>query len=89
MPLSHVLVVAGAVGRKGLNQTLNASQVALSILLPFLVAPLVYFTCKQSVMTIPPASVEEAQAEAAAGATDVAMIAPDIVTHSQTESGRG
>ena len=80
------LVVAGAVGRKGLNQTLNASQVALSILLPFLVAPLVYFTCKQSVMTIPPASVEEAQAEAAAGATDAAMIAPDMSTHSQTES---
>lgn len=46
------LVVTGAVGKKGLNATLNASQVALSILLPFLVAPLIYFTCKHSIMTI-------------------------------------
>lgn len=61
------LIVAGAVGRKGLNATLNASQVALSILLPFLVAPLVYFTCKASVMTIPSATTEQEEAEAAEG----------------------
>lgn len=46
------VVVAGAVGRKGLTATLNATQVALSILLPFLVGPLIYFTCKSSIMTI-------------------------------------
>lgn len=46
------VIVTGAVGRKGLSATLNASQVALSILLPFLVAPLVYLTCKTSLMTI-------------------------------------
>lgn len=55
------LIVAGAVGQSGLNQTLNASQVALSILLPFLVAPLVYFTCKASVMTIPANASSELQ----------------------------
>lgn len=46
------LIVTAAVGKQGLSATLNASQVALSILLPFLVAPLIYFTCKNSVMTI-------------------------------------
>ncbi|KAF5094410.1 hypothetical protein D0Z00_003560 [Geotrichum galactomycetum] len=77
------LIVAGAVGRKGLNQTLNASQVALSILLPFLVAPLVYFTCKQSVMTIPPASVEQAQAEAYADVANSAVVVPVTSTRAQ------
>ncbi|VVT56176.1 uncharacterized protein SAPINGB_P004878 [Magnusiomyces paraingens] len=46
------LIVTAAVGRKGLSQVLNASQTALSILLPFLVFPLVYFTCKPSVMCV-------------------------------------
>lgn len=46
------VVVAGAVGKTGLNTALNASQVALSILLPFLTAPLVYLTSKHSVMTV-------------------------------------
>lgn len=46
------VIVAGCVGRSGLNATLNASQVALSILLPFLVFPLIYFTCKSSIMKI-------------------------------------
>lgn len=46
------VIVAGCVGRSGLNATLNASQVTLSILLPFLVFPLIYFTCKSSLMKI-------------------------------------
>jgi metal iron transporter len=77
------LVVAGAVGRTGLNRALNASQVALSILLPFLVAPLVYFTCKQSVMTIPPASFEQAQAEAEVEVTNAAVVVPVTSTRAQ------
>lgn len=46
------IIIAGAVGRKGLNQTLNASQVALSVALPFVTAPLLWFTCKSSIMTV-------------------------------------
>ncbi|CAN6636817.1 manganese transporter Smf1p [Trichomonascus vanleenenianus] len=46
------LAVVGAVGKTGLSQTLNASQVALSILLPFLTAPLIYLTCCKKVMTV-------------------------------------
>lgn len=44
--------VVGAVGKQGLSDTLNATQVALSILLPFLTAPLIYLTCVKSVMTV-------------------------------------
>lgn len=46
------IIIAGAVGKEGLNQTLTASQVALSVALPFVTAPLLYFTCKSSVMTV-------------------------------------
>jgi len=46
------IIVAGAVGQKGLSAALNASQVALSILLPFLTAPLIYLTCLKRVMVV-------------------------------------
>jgi len=46
------IIIAAAVGKKGLNQTLNASQVALSVALPFVTAPLLWFTCKSSIMTV-------------------------------------
>ena len=46
------IIIAGAVGKEGLNQTLTASQVALSVALPFVSAPLLYFTCKSSIMTV-------------------------------------
>lgn len=44
------LVISICIGRSALSKALNASQVVLSILLPFLVAPLIYFTCKKSIM---------------------------------------
>ncbi|KAE8133416.1 natural resistance-associated macrophage protein-domain-containing protein [Aspergillus pseudotamarii] len=47
------IIVAGAVGRKGLDKTLTASQVVLSVILPFVSAPLVYFTCRNRYMTVP------------------------------------
>lgn len=47
------IVVAGAVGREGLDKTLTASQVVLSVILPFVSAPLVYFTCRNRYMTVP------------------------------------
>lgn len=46
------LVVSACVGKRGISGVLNASQVALSILLPFLVLPLIYFTCQTSIMSI-------------------------------------
>lgn len=44
------LVISICIGREALSEALNASQVVLSILLPFLTAPLIYFTCKKSIM---------------------------------------
>ncbi|KAK6544619.1 hypothetical protein TWF694_001308 [Orbilia ellipsospora] len=46
------IVVAGAVGRKGLAEVLNASQVTLSIILPFVTAPLIWMTCRAKYMQV-------------------------------------
>ncbi|KAH7142887.1 transporter smf2 [Dactylonectria estremocensis] len=48
------IIIAGAVGRPGLNAALNGSQVALSIVLPFVTAPLIYFTSRDKYMTVQP-----------------------------------
>jgi metal iron transporter len=48
------IIIAGAVGRQGLNDALMASQVVLSSVLPFITAPLIYFTCKNKYMTVRP-----------------------------------
>ncbi|KAG8530970.1 uncharacterized protein KY384_004327 [Bacidia gigantensis] len=44
------IIIAGAVGKDGLSDALNASQVALSVCLPFVSAPLIYFTCRNRYM---------------------------------------
>ncbi|TVY94201.1 Manganese transporter [Lachnellula willkommii] len=46
------IIIAGAVGRDGLSAALNGSQVALSVVLPFVSAPLIYFTCRNKYMTV-------------------------------------
>ena len=46
------IIIAGAVGRDGLSDALNGSQVALSVILPFVSAPLIYFTCRNKFMTV-------------------------------------
>lgn len=46
------LIISLSIGKSGLSAALNASQVVLSILLPFLTAPLIYFTCKKSIMRV-------------------------------------
>ena len=48
------IIIAGAVGRTGLSAALNGSQVALSVALPFISAPLIYFTCRNKYMTVAP-----------------------------------
>ncbi|KAK1138836.1 NRAMP-like transporter smf-3 [Aspergillus melleus] len=47
------IIIAGAVGKEGLDKTLTASQVVLSVILPFVSAPLIYFTCRNRFMTVP------------------------------------
>ena len=46
------IIIAGAVGKDGLSAALNGSQVALSIILPFVSAPLIYFTCRNKYMIV-------------------------------------
>lgn len=46
------IIIAGAVGREGLSAALNGTQVALSVVLPFVSAPLIYFTCRNKYMTV-------------------------------------
>jgi metal iron transporter len=46
------IIIAGAVGREGLGKALQGSQVALSIILPFVSAPLIWFTCRGQYMRV-------------------------------------
>jgi len=46
------IIIAAAIGREGLNAALTASQVCLSVLLPFVTAPLLWFTCRSHIMTV-------------------------------------
>ncbi|KAK6957035.1 hypothetical protein Daesc_002320 [Daldinia eschscholtzii] len=48
------IIIAGAAGREKLNAALNGSQVALSVVLPFVSAPLIWFTCFNKYMTAQP-----------------------------------
>jgi metal iron transporter len=46
------LIVSLCIGRSGISQALNISQVILSVLLPFLTAPLIYFTSRTKYMKV-------------------------------------
>ena len=46
------IIIAAAVGRDGLSAALTGSQVALSVSLPFVTAPLIYFTCRNRYMVV-------------------------------------
>lgn len=46
------IIVAAAVGKEGLNKALTASQVVLSVILPFVSAPLLWFTCRTKIMSV-------------------------------------
>jgi metal iron transporter len=61
------IIIAGAVGRDGLNKTLTASQVVLSVILPFVSAPLVYFTCRNRYMTVPVERVHDGDGDGDGG----------------------
>ncbi|KAI5296234.1 hypothetical protein KEM56_005481, partial [Ascosphaera pollenicola] len=46
------VIISAAVGRRGMNTTLTACQVILSAILPFVSAPLLYFTGRNKFMTV-------------------------------------
>ncbi|KAI0450923.1 natural resistance-associated macrophage protein-domain-containing protein [Xylaria acuta] len=48
------IIIAGATGREHLNDALNGTQVVLSIVLPFVSAPLIWFTCFNKYMVTQP-----------------------------------
>ena len=46
------IIVAGAVGKEGLSAALNGTQFALSVALPIVSAPLIYFTSRNKYMVV-------------------------------------
>lgn len=46
------IIIAGAVGRSGLSSALNGTQVVLSVVLPFVTAPLIWFTARGAYMRV-------------------------------------
>jgi metal iron transporter len=64
------IIIAGAVGRTGLDAALNGSQVALSVVLPFVTAPLIWFTCRSRYMTVQPGMARFARQTATAKPID-------------------
>lgn len=61
------VVVAVAVGQSGINAMLVASQVVLSIVLPFIIFPLVWLTSSRTVMRVyAPAPTRPARTEGVA-----------------------
>ncbi|SCU98658.1 LAFA_0G19394g1_1 [Lachancea sp. 'fantastica'] len=75
------LAISLSVGRSALSKTLNASQVVLSLLLPFLTAPLIYFTCKKSVMKVEERSSNaESQSDIENGDSSVVDMSNNWVT---------
>jgi metal iron transporter len=46
------IIIAGVVGRAGLGKALEATQVALSIILPIVSIPLLWFTCNSKIMKV-------------------------------------
>ena len=62
LSITPSIIIAGAVGNHGLSAALNGTQVALSVVLPFVSAPLIYFTCRNKYMVVngpEPAADEE------------------------------
>lgn len=79
LSITPSIIIAGAVGRDGLDAALNASQVVLSVVLPFVSAPLIYFTCMSRYMQVRSGRAREAAAEGGdegAGRGQSALVMP-------------
>lgn len=46
------LIISLCIGKNALNAALNVSQIVISLLLPFLMAPLIYFTASKKIMRV-------------------------------------
>jgi metal iron transporter len=68
------------VGREGLGKALQGSQVALSVILPFVSAPLIWFTCRGRYMR-----VAVRRDGVGAGAGDGAYVGGDAVADAGAE----
>jgi metal iron transporter len=80
------MVVAIAVGRPGINTLLVASQVALSIVLPFVAFPLIWLTSSKSVMRVKkPGRYEEKPPQASAAPEEFELPTPVELTHTEDE----
>ena len=53
-------IISMCIGKNGLSAALNVSQVVISILLPPLTAPLIYFTCMKKYMSVEMPGTDEA-----------------------------
>lgn len=70
------VVVAVAVGPKGINTMLVASQVVLSVVLPFVIFPLVWLTSSRTVMRVrSPVSIANAEPEKKDGTEEQQVVA--------------
>ena len=73
------IIIAGAVGKDGLSAALNATQVALSVVLPFVSAPLIYFTCRNKYMVVGGSERTEDDDGLEQVATDELDTGPEVV----------
>lgn len=64
------IVIAAAVGRDGLGRALEGSQVALSVILPFVSAPLIWFTCRGEYMKVAVGRVDDGRSEGEQGGVE-------------------
>ena len=62
------IIVAGALGGSGVDKALVGSQVALSVILPFVSAPLVWFTCFGKYMIV---TTDEVRMQQGAGGQNI------------------
>ncbi|KAF8845347.1 Nramp-domain-containing protein [Paxillus ammoniavirescens] len=69
-------IVAVAFGRSGINTLLVASQVALSVVLPFVAYPLIYLTSSKTVMSVRVPSSSALQTVSVAGQTHAQLFPP-------------
>ena len=46
------VIISASIGKEGLDVALTASQVVLSVILPFVSAPIIYFTCRSKFMVV-------------------------------------
>lgn len=67
------IIIAAAVGKEGLDKTLTASQVCLSVILPFVSAPLIWFTCFSKYMTVPTEQTTDGSGEGEVQVAQVSM----------------